>query len=314
MEISLHLGAHRTGTTSLQAYLGGYSQKLTQAGIAVLGPKRTRDGMFAGLVRDPDHVTPADDKLAKRSHGRIKIEAARAEMAGQSRLIISEENMIGTMTQNLRTMRLYTQARARLDRFAPAFEGQRLRIAVSIRSYEFYWASALAFKIKGGMGLPDAALLDCLVTQPRRWADLVRDIRAVFPDADVVVWPFEACIGQPKRQLEALLGEAAPAHLGPGGDIHNASAKPHMLAQIIADQGDAEGAARVAQMAGRYMPFDDYHIEKLQDDYRADLDWLKAGADGLADYLDPTEGTFGGLTDGKGSSNERSEERLASTG
>ena len=49
MEIVLHIGAHRTATTSFQAYMRGNAPGLVQGGVAFWGPLRTRNGLFSGL-------------------------------------------------------------------------------------------------------------------------------------------------------------------------------------------------------------------------------------------------------------------------
>ena len=50
MDIILHLGAHRTATTSFQHYLRANAAGLGAAGIGVWGPETTRDGLLAGVI------------------------------------------------------------------------------------------------------------------------------------------------------------------------------------------------------------------------------------------------------------------------
>ena len=77
MDIILHLGAHRTGTTTFQALLRRNRERLGQLAIAVLEPERMRGGLANGLIGPPGPMTPEMLRRVKRSTGLIKIELAR---------------------------------------------------------------------------------------------------------------------------------------------------------------------------------------------------------------------------------------------
>ncbi len=315
MDICLHLGAHRTGTTSLQRYLNLNRKSLSDHGVAVWGPKRTRAGLLDGVMKNPNHLTALDHKLARRSIGQVKVEQKRLRQKGYGTLVISEENLIGTMQLNLTEQRLYPQTYARLKRLAPAFEGEAVRIALSIRSYDTHWTSQMAHRIKMGAGLPDAEMLDRIATQPRRWRHVIQDIAEVFPNANLIVWPFESWVGQPEQLVSAMLGWPVPVGLVRFAERCNASTDVSTLRDILRDGGDRDAAQILAGLTGPFQPFPQLHKDKLRDDYRQDIDWLQAGADGLATYLDPTRGTSGGFDRPKGSmTNDIEESRLAGTG
>ncbi len=53
MRLILHIGAHRTGTTSFQSYMRRHSAELSDAGIGFWGPVRTRKGLFSGIQPTP---------------------------------------------------------------------------------------------------------------------------------------------------------------------------------------------------------------------------------------------------------------------
>lgn len=305
MEICLHLGAHRTGSTSLQMFLNGNRKRFMRDGTAFWGPGRTRSGFFAGLVRDPTKITPADDRIGKRSVGRIRLALAHANESGTDRVVISEENMHGTMSHNFRKAQLYSQTLPRLRRFAPAFEGQPLRIGMAIRSYEAYWSSALAFRIKQGHDQPDHAMLDRLTTQPRRWRHLIEDIRQVFPEAEIAVWSFEAWASQLEEQTYALTGRRAPHGARGSGEVNNASLSAAEIGQIIAERGDMATARPLQDQIGRYQPFDAAQVHKLRQDYANDIDWLEEGSDGLATYCAPDTQRRGVALDARGRFNDR---------
>ncbi len=314
MDICLHIGAHRTGTTTFQQFMYNNDRVLRDHGTRFWGPRQTRDGLFAGLVKDPVFLSPADERLWSRSIGRIKIALSRAQAERARHLVISEENMIGTMAENFRSSMLYSQAGERMARFAPAFAGNKVKIGIAIRSYERHWASALSFRIRSGMRVPGAESLDMMVTQPRRWQHLIIDVAQAFPQAQIMVWPFEAWGSQPESQLAAITGRPVPMGARTTNPWCNPSRDPQELAVCLSDRGDHEGAAQMRTHGDHYMPFNADHIAKLKQDYSADISWLTSGADGLATYLGPTGETFGGPTDTRGRRHERPKERLVGTG
>jgi len=295
VDVILHLGAHRTGTTTLQRYLENNRDNLNGIGTEFWGPNRTRSGLFAGLVKQPAHITHDAILRGKRSSGLIQMELGRLELSGVKSLIVSEENMIGAMPSNLAVGQLYPDARVRLDRFANAFGLHCKRVTLSIRSYDKYWASVFAFMVERGRKLPNTQELDRLVTQPRRWRDVIGEVASVFPQAELVVWPFEGMIGQVDHQLELLNAGAVPARMRGRQDWHNASAGCAKLRQILVDRGNAAKAATMPDDYSRWQPFENHHIAALQAQYDDDIAWLRGGADGIATYVENSNGGPAGI-------------------
>lgn len=281
----MHLGAHRTASTSFQRFLWANRVQLARAGLTCWTPKRTRDGLLAGLIRHPALITIEDEEKAARSIGRIRIEVERLSRSGQSALLISDENILGGMVNNLADMRFYPLLRERLMRFVPAFEGRKLRIGLCVRSFDDYWASVLAFHLPHGGAAPDQDLLDCLTTQPRRWRTLVRSIAAVFPEAEIVVWPFERLAGQPRRQLEALW-HGPTGTLAEGWFWANRANNLAALNDVMALRGERPLQEGPVDADARWMPFSEDQLAVLRADYRRDIAWFKSGAEGLATFID----------------------------
>ena len=289
MEINLHLGAHRTASTTLQQFLDRNTAALRQSGIEVWTPARTRKGLFSGLFERPEDVTLEMERRGNRSLGLIAIEMERARRAGCSSLLISDENMIGSTRNNLRQQQLYPLLTERLVRLRPAFDGKLRRIGISIRSYDTFWASCLAFGIVQGFRMPLMADLDRYITQPRRWRHVIANVAAAFPGVEILVWPFERFAGQPDQQLSFLTGarKSAVSLIG-ARDWNNPSPRADSLRQILALRGDADPGQPLTDQTGRWMPFSDAQLLALRAQYNADLDWLRCGADGLAQLVEKT--------------------------
>lgn len=286
MKVLLHTGAHRTATTSFQGFLWNNRVRLAQAGVTTWTPRRTRDGLMAGMMRHPALLRLQDDIRARRSVGRVRMEADRLERLGQQFLLVSEENMIGSAVNNLADLRLYPMLRERMSRFAEAFEGREMRIGLAIRSYEDYWASVIGYAIMRGHSAPDPDTLDCLVTQPRRWRSVIRDMAQVFDGAEILVWPFESLASRPAFVLGALTGQPVPRRLEAESGWHNKGATALELAEVMSLRGEAAPTSPVFDMTSRWMPFDEDQRSALRAEYRRDLAWLRSGAEGLATFID----------------------------
>lgn len=275
LEVILHIGAHRTGTTTLQRSLQQNRHNLTKNGTIVWGPSVTRGGMFSGLLRANHADDDQTQRLIDRNRGVISIELERLAQRGVKRLIVSEENILGSMRNNLRSGMLYPDLGKRLVRFQQVFGSVCTRVAMAIRPYEDYWASAIAYAIPAGhraMGPDD---LDRLVTQPRSWRRVISDVAAAFPGGEVAVWEFDQMIGHPERQFRVLTGDEG--RIRPSGDIHNASVGREALREVLTDRGDLAAAEAIGPGSGRYMPFAGHHIDALEARYQEDQAWLRAG-------------------------------------
>lgn len=309
MQIVLHLGAHRTATTTLQRTLGESHLALQDAGVSYWGPKRLRAGLFEGLY-GTDPALPA--RRDGRAEGRIALQVGMAASAGTRLLLVSEENMLGTMRLITQAQRLYPEAGARVARFADGFAGHDLILGLSIRCYDAFWASVLGWRMCRGGPLPLPALCDRLVTQPRRWRHVIADLAQALPEGRVVVWTHEAMADRPGDLLSRLTG--GEVALRRTDRWCNQGASPATLRAYLDDIGADPALARTA--AGRFMPFDLHQRTALRDQYAEDLAWLADGAGGMADYFDEAGArTLRPTGPGRGPSDDRDHAwRLAQSG
>lgn len=307
MDVILHIGAHRTATTTLQRVLGQNQARLRANGVTYWGPKRTRGGLFSGLLGDAGPILPWQADQIVRATGLVRMETMQLEQAGYRALIVSEENILGTVRENLWRGALYPEAAARLDRFRAPFAGLAGTIAIGLRCYDAYWASAMAFALAKGGPAPDAEVTARLIDQPRRWRDLITEAARAFPDARILVWSYEGLGARPEAQLRAMIG--AIPDLSGLRDWHNAAPTPGFLRAVLADRG--EPAALIAEAAGRFMPFDTGQRMALRAQYAEDLDWLRNGAGGLATFIDDPATNGAATGQGRGRPNDGDDRRLA---
>ncbi len=289
LEVILHIGAHRTGTSSLQRTLHKNREKLTKNDITYWGPKTTRGGVFTGLLQ----VRPAESERLRRnvmrSRALIGLRLEKMSQKGRKTLLVSEENILGSMRTNLRTRTLYPGLEERLSRFSEVFGARCTRVGMAVRPYEDYWASSLAYTLRSGQNWLDRRAIEALVEQPRNWRDVVQDVTRAFPNAEVVVWEFARLIGRPQDQFRALNGFGR-LRLSPDISRRNAAPTRNDLREILSDRNDMDALHALPVGEGKFMPFSPPEIADLRVRYRQDVNWLRRANDKRLKFMGESQG------------------------
>ncbi len=277
MDVILHLGVHRTGTTTFQSYLRERRDVLSNAGVEYWGPGMTRKGLFDGVIPKPMMRFQRRDP-ASRAEGRIKLRLDGLRAKGRSHLLVSEENMMGSMRSNLLEGELYPAAGERISRFVRAFGEQVDHITLTIRSPERYWASVMNFLVAKGQPVPSQRKMDAIVGSPRTWRQVITDLACAAPDATICVVPFESTYANPQTLMRS--GARLPVALQGGYEWLNKSPGLPQLRRLLIERGQDDG--QLPEGTQNWMPFDAAQIAKFQETYSDDLFWLAQGANGLA--------------------------------
>lgn len=286
MDVILHLGSHRTGSTTFQSYMRRSSSELSQRGIGYWGPQRTRQGLFSGLMPAPR--LNFGHKAQTRAEGRVQIQLANSAKNGVRKLVVSDENMIGSVRHNLRKRALYPAIGERLARYACAFDGRVNRVILNIRAQDLYWSSAMAFGVARGHRMLPSEGFEDLVVSRRTWRDVITDLSCALPDTEICVLPFERYQGRPDVMLATCTDERAPNNTD--ADWLNRAPNVNALRKILAERGEVSGLRILGTDLGgsRWVPFDDEQRASLREAYADDLHWLISGADGLATLTQDT--------------------------
>ena len=174
MDVLLHIGAHRCATTTFQSYMRLNGDRLGGLGIGFWGPHRTLGGLLGGLQPRPGPARGRD--LQRRATGRLRLHLSRGSAAGLTRLVVSDENMMGSIRDNLRRGGLYDGVGERMARYGAAFDGNLTDVVVNVRALDGYWTSALGYALMRGATLPAPALLNRLAESARGWRDVITDL------------------------------------------------------------------------------------------------------------------------------------------
>lgn len=270
VDLILHIGVHRTATTTFQLYLGRHRRALAEAGVALWLPADVRRSLLDGIIHRPEDADPEIDRRAGRNAVRLLADVEQARAAGWRQLLLTEENLSGALRGNLRDGALYADIAPRIARLGQAVLAQVTRVGLAVRRYDSYWASAMAFALRQGVALPGLADKPAqLARLPRRWPDVVADLAALLPRAEIGVWTFEDLAAQPHRQLSLLTNGTAVA--APRvGLRHNASPTALQLRALLSARGE-DAAALIPAEDRAWMPFDADQRAAMGAAYRADL-------------------------------------------
>lgn len=277
MDIILHIGAHRTGSTTYQAYMRDNLDTLDAAKISFWGPRRTRKGLFRGLMSDTVATHPMKDPRT-RAEGRVKLRLEQARAKGMDAVLVSEENMIGSVRASLRAKALYPNIADRVARFARAFDGNITRVAFCIRSQDRFWASALAYGVFRGHPIPGPKTLAKIAKADRSWRHVISDLACVLPETEIRVLPYESFYANPITLTHQAVGLDLPLRGGYEW-LNRAPSLPELRREL---QDNGRDVSKLPDEEGPWRPFSQAQIDEMQEKFADDLFWLAQGAGGAA--------------------------------
>lgn len=278
MDVILHLGAHRTASTSFQHYMRASLARLETQGVGFWAP---------GDMEDTGPVTsgPTPDEQLAVARGRIVTNLDHALSRGVQHLVISDENVIGTPGQLLGEGRLYSGIGERMARYCDVFDGRLTRIVLSIRSQDSFWSSVAAHAVAQGHDLPTSEQIARLAADKRGWRDVIIDLACAVTGIEIQIQPFEVFGSLPEHGLTAMTGVENPPTKHAREWLNRSPGRSELRA-ILTRRG--EDPDFVPTGDGRWQPFDRDQTRALREAYADDLFWLRAGADGLAKFIEVT--------------------------
>jgi hypothetical protein len=279
MDVILHLGAHRTGSTPFQTYVRRSHSELSSSKLGYWGPQRTRQGPFVGIVPSPSVTFP--EKGLARAVGRVRLQMARTAQSGVRKFLVSDESMTETVRHNLRKRALYSAIGERMAHFAQAFDGRLNRVIFNIRSHCLFWASSIVCGVVRGHRVLPPKSIENIANAKLTWRDVIADSPCAVPDTEIRVLHFERYQGTPDQMLAKCLDKVAP--INTGDEWLNQAPNLFALRTIPAECGEIERlcAVKSQERAQCWVPFDQTQNAQLREAYADDMHRLISGADGL---------------------------------
>ena len=179
-KLVVHLGAHKTATTYLQNALDAKRDMLREEGTALILPSDLRRGGKTAQTDEPGEVPSVTAQLS-----------AVAAEAGTQRIVLSEENFIGSTGHNLARKSLYPSIRRRLSKLPAALNHPNVTILFSLRDYGPFVSSNITTALRFGKLFDTDELRLAFLVLHRSWMDVIADLRVSFPAAQLKIWRYE---------------------------------------------------------------------------------------------------------------------------
>ncbi len=199
--VHIHLGLHKTASTHLQAAITRAEPELRAAGIAWIGPGPIRKGKTGILEAIDGSASPG------RARRWLKRFAQDCPL-----LVISEENILGTMEDNFLGPEPgpYLRGPERLAALLSALELHEVRLFAALRHPADYYSSCYRFHVRRNGFLPWKAYSSRVKLADLRWQPLLSDLAALPGVAGLTAWRHEDYPLYGPTILGALLGPGHP--------------------------------------------------------------------------------------------------------
>jgi hypothetical protein len=203
MTVHIHLGAHKTASTHIQAILKKNATALTAAGVTVARPKDVRAAV--GAVRER-LAHPLFGPLSGLSQRRAVRRLAHLG-AGAPHLVAADENTLGLCPDVISSGVLYPHAGARSALWRGLVEGRDATVYLAVRAYPSFFASVHAQAGRNARHEPlSAEQAAALTALPRRWPAVINDVANALPNSKLILWAYEDYGALRPHILERMTG------------------------------------------------------------------------------------------------------------
>lgn len=281
MDVIFHIGARFPLAQKFGSFVQSQKETLHQTGVRVWGDAEIRSGVLDGVTLPSGRRGVRDRR--RRGVGRSQIYLKRYAHEGVYGLFVSAPDALGPVAQCIDMAQVYPGAGERMARLAHAFQGGAQTVLITICALEDFWNFHMSNTPIRDMDGGRADPLDRFVTHPRSWQAIIEDVACAMPNAQIFVTTDDHLSNHPGGVLGVVLGDRQ------AGGRTRANHAPFGLADFPVDNVTSFHDDRHVQ---RFAPS---QRAALQEKYAKDLNWLRAGADGLALFIEETGPDWMGL-------------------
>ncbi|MEQ3625871.1 MAG: hypothetical protein ABNH26_08190 [Celeribacter sp.] len=294
MDRVLHLGLHRTATTTLQDMAKAVAPALATQGVLLLTPEGFGEGAenLRPIVRASLALQPRRGKwrsILRRRTVRRELQERLDTLLSQravadappTRIVLSEEMMLGPAFGR-RGQSFYPQAERHLRALRQVLAAPVDEVHLTLRSYDTFLTSVFAMRaVNAGNVAPFAQIGEQLVEVRSGWPELTDLIRHLMPEARLVLRTYEN--STPEMRLRDLIGDALPEIPleRPQQHLHRSPTAEAVEAAIALGRAPEDARAFTAQYAdgARFDPLSDTQKMALQRRYETDIGMLRTRPD-----------------------------------
>lgn len=274
----IHVGAHKTATTYLQNTLKRNKDNLLERKLLYIPLEDMRNGITA--VINDDSVT------AEETFEKI---ISYADISDIDNILLSDENILGSFGDIFWNQKIAPNIQNRVKKLRLAFKDYNIRIFLTIRSYDAYYASIYCeflrhFKkfisFQKFMGDFDYLRFN--------WSIIVRDLLLEIEPDDLCVFRFEDFIEHEEQVFKALTNGVIPGDYDRHDRDNSRSSFQHTTIGMLEELKDSydrhllkkvlgpiDLKVRNSNYSGKFKPFDESQTKYLQERYARDVAKIK---------------------------------------
>ncbi|THH34454.1 hypothetical protein E4Z66_18670 [Aliishimia ponticola] len=189
-KVILHLGAHKTATTHIQATMRDQRDMLADQGTAVILPSdlRGRHGLHRLGGKHPDEQA----RLERENRTKL-LDALElcASTPGLRQITLSEEGILGSPRECLTAGHILPFLEPNLRSLPTELDHPNVTVIFAVRDYGSFFSSCFTTTLRRGKLFDAEHLKPLLRTLPNRWEHVLHDIRAALPRARLKIWRHE---------------------------------------------------------------------------------------------------------------------------
>lgn len=211
MKLHIHLGAHKTGSTSLQFHLRKNEHRFAEAGTAYIPMPEFRKRYTTSLSRMGNRYPAFIRLLSPFIESRFRDQLA--PLSGSSLVLISDENLLGGMSLIAGKRTLYPNAVGMVSAVKRAAQPNDAHYFLCIRNYPEFIVSMYLHRVTKGRRVPTLeSVTGDFLNGARGWAEVVADVAKVVGPDRLTVWTYEYYRDEPSAVLD-VLAPGIPAEL-----------------------------------------------------------------------------------------------------
>ena len=288
--IVLHIGIHKTATTSMQEFFLEHQHTLAKNQVRYIPLKQMRE-----------HLTPLINHAVTDSTARQQLsEELNAQQ--DKTLLLSDENIIGTPGEITRHQ-LYMYAEARVTNLIQAVSPRQVHLFLTLREPSEFLVSLYSEFLRHRPFLPFKKYVGSVDLGSFSFARTLGWVRSLPTNATLHVLPFEPSLGGGLERVTSMILNAACAN----SQSIDASSMPKTRSRSSFTQEEIQLFEKIHTAAGaravkdfvnmierrghrfgrqRYQPLPSGTALKMATRYRSDLAWLSSASKSSSAALD----------------------------
>jgi hypothetical protein len=207
MKVAVHFGAHKTATTFLQDFLRSKKGELRKHGIGYVPLHVSRKAFFPALVRLTKESDPGRTEMIRANMRRQVLASVRANAADLPPLrllLLSDENLAGSLAGLWKTGKLYDEGITRLKLVSSLFPESEFSYFFCVRDYADFCVSSYCEVLRHRKLGAFEDLMSQVTNEALRWPEFLARMSRELGAGSLSFWRFEDFLEHPAEVVEAL--------------------------------------------------------------------------------------------------------------